>query len=72
MPIVASFPICDTTVSFTFPSLYVKDSIGRVALSKDRLLFWKSYDLSTAVDGRKERLGIEFDEFLGRCHKWHD
>src|SRR5450755_4258643 len=51
MPIVASFPICDTTVSFTFPSLYIENSVGRVALSKYRLLFWKSFDLSTAVDG---------------------
>jgi hypothetical protein len=55
MPIVASFPI-----------LYIKDSIGRVALNKDRLLFGKSYDLPTAVHGRKECLGIEFAEFLGR------
>jgi hypothetical protein len=55
MPIVAFFPICDTTMSFTFPSFI----IGRVALSKDRLLFGKSFDLSTAVEGRKECLGIE-------------
>ena len=27
--------------------LYIKNSIGRVALSKDRLLFGKSFDLST-------------------------
>src|ERR1022692_1956765 len=72
MPIVASFPICDTTVSFTFPSLYIKNSIGRVALNKDRLLLGKSFDLSTAVDGRKECLGIELDEFLGRSHGCHD
>jgi hypothetical protein len=30
-------PTCDTTVSFTLPSFYLKDSVGRVALSKDRL-----------------------------------
>jgi hypothetical protein len=71
MPIVASFPLFDTTVSFTFPSLYIKNSIGRVALNKDRLLLGKSFDLPTAVDGRKESLGIEFAEFLRRydgCH----
>jgi hypothetical protein len=31
-------------------------------------VFFESFDLSTtAVDGRKEFLGIELDEFLGRC-----
>ena len=39
---------------------------GRVALSKDRLLFGKGYDFPTAVEGRKECLGIEFAAFLGR------
>jgi len=71
MPIVASFPLFDTTVSFTFP-FYIKNSIGRVPLNKDRLLFGKRCDLPTAVDGRKEGLGIEFAEFLGRydgCHE---
>ena len=53
----------------SFP--YIKNGIGGVALSKDRLFFGKSFDLSTAVDGRKECLSIEFDEFLGRCHEWH-
>jgi hypothetical protein len=51
---------------FYLSFLYVKNSIGGVALSKDRLLFGKSYDLPTAVDGRKEYLGIKFPEFLGR------
>jgi hypothetical protein len=46
---VASFPLCDTTVYLSF--LYVKNSIGRVALSKYRLLFGKRFDLSAAVDG---------------------
>src|SRR5450631_3409011 len=70
MPIVASFPSSDTTVSFIFPYLYVKNSVRRVALSKDRLPFSKSFDLSAAVDGRKECLRIELLEFLGRygCH----
>src|ERR1700691_5751153 len=72
MPIVASFPIRDTTVSFTFPSLYIKNSIGRIALSKDRLFSGKRFDLSTAVDGREEYLGIKLAESLGRCHEWHD
>ena len=40
--------------------LDIKHSIGRVALSKNRLFFGKSRDLPTAVDGRKECLGIEF------------
>ena len=46
----------------------VKNSIGRVARNKDRLLFGKSCDLPTAVDGRKECFGIEFAAFLGRYH----
>jgi hypothetical protein len=66
MPIVASFPISDTTVSFIFPFLYVKNSIGWVALSKDRLPFCKSFNVSAAIDGRKKCLGIELAEFLGR------
>jgi len=49
-----------------FSCLYIKNSIGRVALNKDRLLFGKGYDFPTAVEGRKECLGIEFDAFLGR------
>src|ERR1700737_4100299 len=51
--------------------LYIKNSIGQVTLSKDRLLFDKSFYLPTPVDGRKEGLGIEFADFLGRyrgCH----
>src|SRR4029077_11882722 len=53
-------------------SLYVKNSIGRVALSKDRLPFSKIFDLPAAVNGRKECIGIELAEFLGRngCHDW--
>src|SRR5439155_3764509 len=57
---------------FYLSFLYIKNSIGRVALNKDRLLFGKRCDLPTAVDGRKEGLGIEFAEFLGRydgCHE---
>jgi hypothetical protein len=57
---------------FYLSFLYIKNSIGRVALSKDRLLFGKIFDLSPAVDGREECLSVELDEFLGRCHEWHD
>src|ERR1700691_3511815 len=52
--------------------LYVINSIGRVALSKYRLLLKTSFDLSTAVDGGEECLSIKFDESLGCCHEWHD
>src|ERR1700720_963898 len=45
---------------FYLSFLNVKNSIGRIALSKDRLLFGKSFDLSTTANGRKECLGIEF------------
>ena len=55
-----------------FSFLYIKNSIGRIALSKDRLFLEKSCDLPTAVDGRKECPGIELAEFLGRCHGRHD
>jgi hypothetical protein len=44
--------------------LNIKDRIGRVALSKDRLFSAKSCGLPTGVDGRKECLGIEFSGFL--------
>jgi hypothetical protein len=57
---------------FYLSFLYVINSIGRVALSKYRLLLGKSLDLSTAVDGGEECLGIKFDESLGCCHEWHD
>src|ERR1022692_2846868 len=57
---------------FYLPFLYVKNSIARVALSKDRLLLRKSFDLSTVVDGRKECLGIELAEFPGRCYGCHN
>src|SRR6202158_6307542 len=57
---------CEYYLSF----LYVKNSIGRVALSKNRLPFSKSCDCSAAVDGRKEYLGIELAEILGRYHGW--
>src|ERR1700730_12080770 len=59
---------CEYYLSF----LYVKNSIGRVALSKDRLPFSKCFDLSAVVDGRKECLGIELAKFLGRYHRIHD
>jgi hypothetical protein len=51
---------------FYLSFLYIKNSIGGVALSKDRLLFAKSYDLPPAVDERKECLGIELSSFSCR------
>jgi hypothetical protein len=57
---------------FYLSLLNIKNRIGRVTLSKYRLLFEKSHDLSAAVDGRKEGLGIELDEFLGRFHERHN
>jgi hypothetical protein len=59
---------CEFYLSF----LDIKNSIGRVALNKDRLRLGKSYDPPTTIDGRKECLGIELDEFLGRYHGCHD
>src|ERR1035441_5304209 len=66
------FPALRHNGEFYFSFLYIKNSIGRVALNKDRLLLGKSFDLSTAVDGRKKRLGVEFAEFLGCHHGCHD
>ena len=66
MPMVASFPLFDTTVSLTFPFCILKNSIGRITLNEDRLFFGKRCDLPPTVDGRKECLGIEFATFLGR------
>src|ERR1700693_5127406 len=43
---------------FYLSVLDIKNSIRCVALRKDRLFFGKSYDLSTAVDGRKVCLGV--------------
>jgi hypothetical protein len=54
------------------PGLNIENSVGRVTLDKDRLLFCESHDLPSAVDGRKEFLGIEFAAFLGRCYGCHD
>jgi len=51
------------------PSPNIKNSIGRVALNKDGLLFAKGCDFPTAVDCRKEGLGIEFAAFLSRRGK---
>jgi hypothetical protein len=59
---------CEFYLSF----FYVKNSIGRIALSKDRLPLGKNFDLSTAVNGGKEGLGVEFLAFLDRRHEWHD
>jgi hypothetical protein len=52
--------------------LYIKNSIGRIALNEDRLLLAKSCDLPAAIDGRKKCLGIEFGAFLGRRHGSYD
>jgi len=57
---------------FYLSFLYIENSIRRVALSKDRLLFCESFDLPATVDGRKESLGIELDEFFGRCNECHN
>jgi hypothetical protein len=52
--------------------LYIKNSVRWVTLNKDRLLLGKLCDLSTAVNGRKECLSIEFAAFLRRCPAFHD
>jgi hypothetical protein len=57
---------------FYLPFLYIKNSIGRITLSKDRLLLGESLDLSTAVNGRKKGLGIEFLAFLDCRRGCHD
>jgi hypothetical protein len=59
---------CELYLSF----LYIENGIGRVTLNKDRLFFEKRCDLPTAIHGREKCLGIEFDEFLGRYHEFHD
>jgi hypothetical protein len=71
MPMVAFFPLRHNSKFYCF-LLNIKNRIGRVTLSKYRLLFEKSHDLSAAVNSRKEGLGIEFDEFLGRFHERHN
>jgi hypothetical protein len=53
------------------PFLDIEDGIGRIALSKDSLLFGERCDCSTAVDSREERLRIEVAAFLDRCHGCH-
>src|SRR5579864_5034334 len=44
---------------------YVENSIGRVALSEDRLFFRERRDLPTTVNCREKCLGIKFLENLG-------
>src|SRR5260370_41711036 len=66
MPIVASFPLFDTTVSLTFLSVYKKQyRMSRLEqrsfVSCEQL---RPSDLPAAFDGRKECLGVEF-AFLG-------
>ena len=46
------------------PFLNVKNSVGRVALSKNRLLFGERCDGPAAIDGRKECLGSNLRRFL--------
>jgi hypothetical protein len=53
------------------PSLDIEDGIGRIALSKDFLLFRESRNCSTVVNGREEGLRIEFPAFLDRRHGCH-
>ena len=72
MPIVASLADLRYNGEFYLSLLDIKNGIGQVALSKDRLLLGEDFDPSTAVDGRKECLGIELDEFLGRYHGCHN
>jgi hypothetical protein len=67
------FPARGYHSEFYPPFLNVKNSIGRVALSKNRLLFGERCDASAVVDGRKKCLGIEFAAFLGSrcgCRDW--
>ena len=72
MPIVASFPVLRHTREFHLPFLDIENGIGRIALSKDRLLSGKGFDLSTAVNGREECLGIEFPALLDCRQGCHD
>src|ERR1700722_3518324 len=51
---------------------YIENSIRRIPLSKDGLPSRKIFDLSSAVDGRKKCLGIEFGEFLRCRHECHN
>jgi hypothetical protein len=47
-------PIFRDNGEFYLRFLYAKNNVGRVALSKDHLLFGKRYDCRAAVDGCKE------------------
>src|ERR1700694_2920361 len=67
MPIMASFPLCDTTVSLTFLSVCKKryrtsHPEQRSSVSYEKMRFF------SPIDGRKKCLGIEFAEFLSRHH----
>ena len=53
-------------------SLYIKNSVGRVALNKDLLSLEKRSDLPTAVNHREKCLGIKLAEIVGRYHSFHD
>src|SRR5581483_5215190 len=57
---------------FYLSFLYIKNSIGRVALNKDRLLFGKSCDLPAAIHRREKCLGTKFAQLLGCHHGRHD
>ena len=72
IPIVASFPPFDTTLSLTFPIWIIEDGVTDIPLIKDSLPFGERRDCSTAVDGGKKGLGIELAALLGCGHGFHD
>ena len=65
---IVALPALRHNGEFYLSFLYVKNSIGRVALNKDRLLFGKSCDLPTAVGRRGhpgERRQVVFEGQAG-------
>ena len=62
------FPLLGNNGNLHIALLDIENSIGRVPLNKDRLLFGKRCNLPTAVDGRKECFGIELAASLARDH----
>src|ERR1700722_3953941 len=53
------------------PLAYIENRLGGITLCKDRLLLREGFNLSTAVDGRKESLGIELAALLGHFPERH-
>src|ERR1700733_3834027 len=65
MPIVASLPFLETTVSLTLPVLQVENHVCGIPLGENGLLFRIEHRFPALADGGKECMGVELAAVLG-------